>query len=38
MWKSFVSELRGDWSEFYAEHDHSANAEIANARSEALAS
>jgi hypothetical protein len=38
MWKSFVSELRGEWSKFYAEQDHSATPEIANARSEAIAS
>jgi hypothetical protein len=24
MWKSFVLELRGEWSEFAAEYDHSA--------------
>ena len=24
MWKSFVLELHGEWSEFAAEYDHSA--------------
>jgi hypothetical protein len=27
MWKSFVSELHGEWSEFSAKYDHSATPE-----------